>query len=115
MPEIGDVIEMIIDKPEYNLSIGVQGTIVHSHNNNAYEVELTNKEGETLEVLALNSEEFVVVWRSETQEWVSVAEQTASIIKLLPANVAKEVLDFACFLSLKHHLVNRQMHLKITG
>jgi hypothetical protein len=115
MPEIGDVVEMIVDKPERNLSVGVQGTIVHSHNKNAYEVELTHKEGETLDVLALNSEEFVVVWRAETQEWVPIAEQTVAIIKHLPDNIAKEVLDFACFLSLKHRIVNQQMHPQIAG
>jgi len=113
MPEIGDVVEMIVDKPKRNLLVGIQGTIVHSHNNNAYEVEFTNKEGETLDILALNSEEFVVVWRAETPEWITVAEQTAAIIKHLPDNIAKEVLDFACFLSLKHHLVDRQIHPQI--
>jgi hypothetical protein len=81
----------------------------------AYEVELTNEEGETLDILPLNSEEFVVVWRAETQEWVPVAEQTASILKRLPENIAKEVLDFACFLSLKHHLGNRQIHFQVSG
>ncbi|MCK5523494.1 MAG: DUF4926 domain-containing protein [Thiomargarita sp.] len=110
MPEIGDVVEMIVDKPERNLSVGIQGTIVHSHNNNVYEVELTNKEGETLDVFALNSEEFVLVWRAETQEWVPIAEQTVAIIKDLPDNIAKEVLDFACFLSFKH-----LMHHQIAG
>ncbi len=104
MPEIGDVVEMIVDKPNRNLSIGIQGTIVHSHANNAYEVEFTSKDGETLDILALNPEEFVVVWCAETQEWISVAEQTSAIIKHLPDNIGKEVLDFACFLSLKHRL-----------
>lgn len=113
MPEIGDVVEIIINKPEHNLSLGLQGTIVHSHTHNNYEVEFTNEDGETLEVLALNLEEFVVVWRAETQEWVTVSEQTANVIKHLPDNVAKEVLDFACFLSIKHSLLNHKMQPKI--
>ena len=104
MPEIGDVVEMIVDKPERNLSAGIQGTLVHAHNNNAYEIDLTNQEGETRDVFALNSDEFVVVWRAETQEWIPIAEQTVAVIKHLPDKIAKEVLDFACFLSLKHHL-----------
>lgn len=113
MPEIGDIVEMIVNKPKHNLLVGLQGTIVHCHKNNAYEVEFTNEDGETLEVLALNLEEFVVVWRAETQEWVTVAEQTATVIKYLPDNVAKEVLDFACFLSIKHSLLNQKMQPKI--
>jgi hypothetical protein len=113
MPEIGDVVEIIVNKPEYHLSLGFQGTIVHSHTHNTYEVEFTNQDGETLEVLALNLEEFVVVWQVETQEWVTVAEQTANVIKQLPDNVAKEVLDFACFLSIKHSLLNHKMQPEI--
>jgi hypothetical protein len=64
MPNIGDVIEIIIDIPTRNLRAGTQGTIVHCHNEAAYEVELTNEEGETLDFLALTPEQFVVVWRA---------------------------------------------------
>jgi hypothetical protein len=111
MPEIGDMVEMTVDMPERNLRVGVQGTIVHCHNNNAYEVEFTNEEGETLDFMSLSPEQFIVVWRVETQEWVTVAEQAAAIVKNLPDNTAKEVLDFARFLSVKYHLANSsKMH-----
>ncbi|MEN8216988.1 MAG: DUF4926 domain-containing protein [Pseudomonadota bacterium] len=45
MPNIGDVIEIIIDIPTRNLRAGTQGTIVHCHNEAAYEVELTTSGG----------------------------------------------------------------------
>jgi hypothetical protein len=72
MPDIGDVIELTVDIPDRNLRAGVQGTIVHCHDNEAYEVEFTNKDGELLDFLALRAEQFIVVWRAETQEWLSV-------------------------------------------
>ncbi|OQY56930.1 MAG: DUF4926 domain-containing protein [Candidatus Parabeggiatoa sp. nov. 2] len=97
MPEIGDIVEMTVDMPERNLRVGAKGTIVHCHSNNAYEVEFTNEEGETLDFMPLSPEQFIVVWRVETQEWVTVAEQAAAIVKNLPDNTAKEVLDFARF------------------
>jgi len=98
MPDIGDVIELTVDIPDRNLRAGVQGTIVHCHDNEAYEVEFTNKDGETLDFLALRAEQFIVVWRAETQEWLSVAERAAALIANLPDETAQEVLDFARFL-----------------
>jgi len=99
MTRIGDLIELIVDLPERNLRIGTQGTIVHCHTGDAYEVEFTNEDGETVDFLSLRPEQFIVVWRSETQEWVPVAERAASLIANLPDDAAKEVLDFARFLS----------------
>ena len=104
MPNIGDIIEIIIDIPTRNLRAGTQGTIVHCHNEAAYEVELTNEEGETLDFMALSIEQFVVVWFSETQEWVSVAQKTAAIVGNLPEEAANEILDFARFLSVTSNL-----------
>ena len=98
MPDIGDVIELTIDIPGRNLRAGAQGTIVHGHDNEAYEVEFT-EDGETLDFLALRAEQFIVVWRAETQEWLSVAERAAALIANLPDETAQEVLDFARFLS----------------
>ena len=64
MPDIGDAIELTVDIPGRNLRAGVQGTI--GHDNEAYEVEFTDKDGETLDFLALRAEQFIVVWRAET-------------------------------------------------
>lgn len=99
MPDLGDVVELTADIPDRNLRAGVQGTIVHCHDNEAYEVEFINEDGKTLDFLALRPEQFIVVWRAETQEWLSVAERAAALIANLPDETAQEVLDFARFLS----------------
>ena len=45
MPDIGDIIELVIDIPEKNLRAGVRGAVVHCHGNDAYEIEFTDDEG----------------------------------------------------------------------
>jgi hypothetical protein len=99
MPAIGDIIELTVDILDRKLSAGMQGTIVHCHNSEAYEVEFTNDAGETLDFLALKPEQFIVVWRAETQEWVPLVEQVTHLIANLPEESAKTVLDFVRFLS----------------
>jgi len=98
MPDIGDLIELTVDIPERHLYAGMQGAIVHCHADHAYEIEFTNPAGETIECLALRPEQFLVVWCAETHQWVSVAEQTASLVTRLPQERAAQVLDFARFL-----------------
>jgi hypothetical protein len=107
MPDIGDVIELTVDIPERKMRAGVQGTIVHCHND-AYEVEFTNEQGETLDFLALRPEQFIVIWRAETQQWASVVEQGAALIANLPEEAAREVLDFARFLSVCSQQANSE-------
>ena len=99
MPNVGDVIELVTDISDRNLWAGTQGTIVHCHSGRAYEVEFTDKEGETLDFLALRPEQFIVVWRAETRQWVPMAEQAAALVANLPTEAGREVLDFARFLS----------------
>ncbi|MCB0213043.1 MAG: DUF4926 domain-containing protein [Anaerolineae bacterium] len=101
MPDIGDVIELIVDIPERNVRVGTQGTIVLKHDNEAYEVEFVNETGETVDFFALRPEQFVVIWRAETGQAVPVGEQAATIIAHLPDDAAQEVLDFARFLSFR--------------
>jgi hypothetical protein len=99
MPALGDVIELTVDIPDRKLPAGKQGTIVHCHKSEAYEVEFTNDAGETFDFLALRPEQFIVVWRAETQKWVPLAEQAADLMTRLPEESATAVLDFARFLS----------------
>lgn len=101
MANIGDVIELTVDLPERNLRAGVQGTIVHCHQDEAYEVEFTNEAGETIDFLVLHPEQVIGVWWVETQEWVPVVEQAATLIGRLPDEAAREVLDFARFLAVR--------------
>lgn len=99
MSKIGDKIELTKDIPKRNLRSGVRGTIVHCHNDDVYEIEFADENGETVDFLALNSKQFIVVWSAETRQWVPIAQQTADLIASLPDETGKEILDFARFLS----------------
>ena len=101
MPDIGDIIELVIDIPEKNLRAGMRGVVVHCHGNDAYEIEFTNDEGETLDFSALHAKHFIVVWRAETRQWIPIAEQASALVAGLPDDAANEVLDFARFLSVR--------------
>ena len=98
MPDLFDVVELTVDIPERGLRAGMQGTIVHCHPGDAYEVEFTNEAGETLDFLALRPEQFIVVWRAKTKKWVPIAERIAALMAHLPEEAGQEVLDFARFL-----------------
>lgn len=102
MIEIGDMVELIVDIPERGLRAGQRGTIVHCHNRIAYEIEVINDQGETLDILAVRPEQFLLVWHAETQQWVPVEEQVAALLARLPEPVAQEVLDFTRFLSTRY-------------
>ena len=41
-PELFDVVELLIDLPEHNLSAGVRGAIVEEYSDRHYEIEFTN-------------------------------------------------------------------------
>ena len=71
--EIGDIVEIIKDIPGKNIRAGMQGTVVHSHGNDVYEVEFTNEAGETLDFLALPARHFIVVWQAATSNTTAIA------------------------------------------
>jgi hypothetical protein len=101
MPELFDIVELTIDIPEEGLRAGMQGTIVDLHGRDAYEVEFSDESGETLALLALRPGQFIVVWQSETGDWLPISEQVATLVADLPEDVGREVLDFARFLHLQ--------------
>ncbi len=103
MTAIGDVIELVEDVPNENLRAGMQGTIVHQHTDNAFEVEFVNNDGETLGLLALETTQFIVVWRASTKKWVPLAERAAHLVSILPDEAAREVVDFARFLKTRQN------------
>ena len=74
-PELFDVVELLVDLPQVNIKAGQLGTIVEKHNENAYEVEFSDSKGENLAFLAVKTDQFVVVWKSKTQAWVSLADR----------------------------------------
>jgi hypothetical protein len=94
-PELLDIVELIVDLPKYNLRAGDRGTIVELHTDTVYEVEFSNAYGETLVFTDLSIDQFIVVWQSETQSWVSIGDRIASMIESLPENRQEEVLRFA--------------------
>jgi len=98
MPDLFDVVEITMDIPYRCLQAGMQGTIVDCHAGDAYEVEFTNEEGETLDFLALRPDQFIVVWQAKTKSWVPIAERIAALLAHLPDEAEREVLDFAQFL-----------------
>lgn len=98
MPDIGDIVEIIRDIPEKNLCAGEQGTIVHRHEDSAYEVEFTDEDGETLDFFALHAEDFIVIWQAETRRWISAAERISFLVAALPEEDIKQLFNFARFL-----------------
>ncbi len=94
-PELFDVVELLIDLPEYNLRSGVRGAIVDCYSDEKYEVEFSNEEGETLALCTLFSEQFVIVWKAQTKSWLSVSEQLAEVVNHLSEERQQEVLEFA--------------------
>lgn len=93
-PQLFDVIELLINLPEYNLLAGVQGAIVDCYADGKYEVEFTNEEGETEVICPLQSHQFIVVWKAKTKSWLSVSEQIVAAIGNLSEERKREVLDF---------------------
>jgi len=94
-PELFDVVELLVDLPEDNLSAGVRGAIVECYDDDNYEVEFTNTEGETLDLCALSLSQFIVVWKAKTKAWLPVSEQLAAVISYLSEERKQKVLDFA--------------------
>ena len=98
MPDLFDVVELIVDIPERRLRAGTRGTIIECHPGDAYEIEFTDGTGETLDFLALRPDQFIVVWRAKTSTYLPLSEQLAALVAHLPAEARREVLDFARFL-----------------
>jgi Domain of unknown function (DUF4926) len=60
-PELFDVIELIVDLPAHNLFVGDRGAICEKYDNLQYEVEFANLEGETIALVVLSINSFMVV------------------------------------------------------
>ena len=94
-PALFDVIELLLDLPEYNIYSGAQGAIVECYGDDKYEVEFTNEDGETLAMCVLSNEQFIVVWRASTQSWVPISERVLLIVNRLSESRQEEVLELA--------------------
>ncbi len=92
--ELFDVVELMVDLPEQGLSGGMQGTVLDVYaDGDACEVEFSDQSGAPLAILALNREQFLVVWRARTRQWVSLADKTAELVSRMPTAVGIQVLD----------------------
>lgn len=96
-PALFDVIEVLVEVPEYHLHPGARGAIVQCHADGTYEVEFTNEEGDTETLCALSAEQFSIVWQATTRTWLPITEQIASVVAQLPQDARQEVLEFAQF------------------
>ncbi len=94
-PELFDIVELLVDLPEDELQVGAQGTIVECYGNDAYEVEFSDSDGETLALCTLSPEKFIVVWQAKTKSWISLSEQITDVVENLDATRQKEVFKFA--------------------
>jgi Domain of unknown function (DUF4926) len=93
-PTVFDGVELLLDLPEENLKAGAIGTIIEDFGD-AYEVEFSNSEGETLALCTLTSEQFIVIWDSTRKSWLPVAERVANLVSRLPDERGQQVLEFA--------------------
>ena len=94
-PELLDVVELLVDLPDVQLQAGDQGTIVEEYEDRAYEVEFSNSQGEALALLALEPEQFVVVWQNTTKTWVPLTDRITAVLQKLPEDRQQQVLNFA--------------------
>ena len=94
-PELFDIIELLIDLPDRSLSAGDRGAICEEYDNSQYEIEFTNSDGESIALLALSLDAFVVVWRSASKTWVPLAEKIQAIVSTLPEENLPKVFEFA--------------------
>jgi hypothetical protein len=94
-PELFDIVELIVNLPEFQQSIGTQGTIVECHDPNHFEVEFSNEDGETIALCVLSPHQFIVVWQARTKQWLSSTDKIAAIFDNLSEPKREEVLNFA--------------------
>jgi hypothetical protein len=93
-PDLFDVVELLVNLPQYQLKIGEQGAIVEDYNDGFYEVEFSNDDGETIALCPLSSQQFIVVWKAETKTWLSVTDKLTALVSNLPKEKQEDVLNF---------------------
>lgn len=70
MPELFDVVELLVTLPDKNLHVGARGAIVDRYDDGTYEVEFSDSYGETIDLCVLSSEQFLVVWKAKENLWL---------------------------------------------
>lgn len=95
MPELFDVVELLVILPETNLQVGVRGAIVDRYSDGTYEVEFSDSSGETIALHTLSAEQFLVVWKAKERRWLSVSELLAAMVERFSDERQQQVLEFA--------------------
>lgn len=69
-PQENDVVRLLRPLPQYDLSMGAQGTVVMTYRDPglplAYEVEFADSDGVTQAFVTLNGDDIEVTWRAAT-------------------------------------------------
>jgi hypothetical protein len=50
---------------------GEQGAIIEDYQDGVYEVEFTNRKGETTAMGSIHQDKFTVVWCAKTEQWLT--------------------------------------------
>jgi hypothetical protein len=94
-PKLFDIIELLVDVPEYNLKVATQGAIVECYEDQSYEIEFANFQCKTELTCALSEKQFIVVWQAASQTCLSISNKAEVLINLLSNNDQTKVLEFA--------------------
>lgn len=70
-PQLLDVIQLTADIFKFSLRKGEQGTIIEDYQDGIFEVEFTNKKGEATAICSIHQDNFVVVWSSQSEQWLT--------------------------------------------
>jgi len=108
MPELLDIIDLVVDLPQHGLYAGMQGTVVEGHRPGAaYAVELTDAHGQALALLTLRTEQCIVVWQAHTKQWIPLPQRVAELVARLPEVAGRKVLECARFISVRAARTNQ--------
>jgi hypothetical protein len=97
-PELLDIVELLVNLPEQKQFVGDRGTIVECYDDDHFEIEFVNDSGETTALCPLSSQEFIVVWKANNKQWLTIPDKVNVLINNLSQEKQKEVLDFARFI-----------------
>lgn len=89
--ELFDIVELLTDMPKLNLKAGDRGAIVEKYSDHDYEIEFTNEDGETTALCTLPFQQFIIVWQTKTQNWLSLSDRIAAIVQKLSQEKQQEV------------------------
>ncbi|WP_333157688.1 MULTISPECIES: DUF4926 domain-containing protein [unclassified Microcoleus] len=67
--------------------------MVDCYDDGNYEIEFSDRSGETIALYTLSTEQFLVVWKSKERRWLSVSELLAAIVERLCDERQQQILE----------------------